>query len=119
MVQDTGYKERLAAAMKGAGVTVQQLADDIGVTYQAVKKVLRGATNELSASNNAKAAAFLKVDSDWLALGAEAPDSLLFSLELVQRLRRSTPAELRRAENTIRAQFDMEPLPRLENGAAA
>jgi len=119
MVQDTSYKDRLAAAMEAAGVTVHQLAAEMGVTYQAVKKALKGTSSEMGAANNAKAAAILKVDSDWLALGETPTEAPFFSVELVQRLRRAAPAEVRRAENTLRAQLDMEPLTRLENGVAA
>ncbi|MFT8276127.1 helix-turn-helix domain-containing protein [Kerstersia gyiorum] len=63
------YKDRLSAAMKRAGVSTQKLADKLGVSYQAVKKVEDGRSNALSAPNNAHAARFLGVRSDWLAIG--------------------------------------------------
>ncbi len=63
------YKDRLAEAMKAAGKTTSVLAGELGVTYQAVDKVLKGNTKELTASNNSKAAMLLNVNTDWLATG--------------------------------------------------
>ena len=63
------YKDRLAEAMKDAGVTTSTLASQLEVTYQAVDKVLKGNTKELTASNNSKAAQILNVNTDWLATG--------------------------------------------------
>lgn len=73
----TTYQERLRSAMKDAGIETSRLAAEIGVTYQAIKKVLDSGTNALSAPNNAKAAKALGVRSDWLAtgLGPRAPIS--------------------------------------------
>jgi len=67
MVDD--YRTRLHTAMHARGVSAQQLATQIGVSYQAVNKVLKGLSTAFSASNNAYAARFLKVSSDWLATG--------------------------------------------------
>jgi SOS-response transcriptional repressor LexA len=67
MVED--YKDRLASAMKRAHVSIQALADELGISYQAVRKVLRGETKSLTATNNELAAAFLRVPSNWLATG--------------------------------------------------
>lgn len=63
------YKDRLAAAMRDAGISVQGLADAIGLSYQAVKKALDGGSNSFSAKNNSKAASILKVNPNWLATG--------------------------------------------------
>lgn len=63
------YKDRLIAAMS-TFVTVSQLADALGVSYQAVKKVTDGKSAAFTAENNSKAAAFLGVSSDWLATGS-------------------------------------------------
>ena len=63
------YAERLAGAMKHSGATKTTLANAIGISYQAVKKVLDGGSRSLSAENNAKAARFLGVSSHWLATG--------------------------------------------------
>ena len=55
--------------MVNAGVKTQALANAIGVSYQAVKKVLDGKSKAFDAENNSKAAAFLNVNPDWLARG--------------------------------------------------
>jgi phage repressor protein C with HTH and peptisase S24 domain len=63
------YKDRLAKAMKLGNVPVQQLADAMGISYQAVKRTLEGKSSAFTAANNTKAARFLGVRSDWLATG--------------------------------------------------
>ncbi|MCZ4331072.1 S24 family peptidase [Castellaniella denitrificans] len=63
------YKDRLAEAMKNENVSTNDLAGVLGMTYQAVKKVLDGKSGAFNAINHAKAAAHLRVTSDWLALG--------------------------------------------------
>lgn len=65
MVED--YKDRLARAMKEAGVGTTQLADALHISYQAVRKVLLG--GQFGTENNAAAAKRLRVRSDWLATG--------------------------------------------------
>lgn len=64
------YKDRLAAAMKAAGISASELAGRLSTSYQAVKKVLDGKSSAFTAPNNAIAAECLGVSSDWLALGA-------------------------------------------------
>ena len=61
------YGERLKEAM--GGMSVQTLADKLGVTYQAVKKLLDGNSKGFSVLNHYAAADFLKVDPRWLATG--------------------------------------------------
>ena len=63
------YSERIAASMKHAGVSVSKLAAHLAISYQAVKKVVDGKSHAFTAENNAKAAAFLGVDPNWLATG--------------------------------------------------
>lgn len=63
------YGERLQAALKARGLSTQQLADKLEVTYQAVKKVLDGKSSALSAPNHVRAVRILQVSSEWLALG--------------------------------------------------
>lgn len=58
--------------MDAAGVKVSPLAKKLGVSYQAVAKVLDGRSNAFTAANNAAAAAFLGVSPDWLATGVGA-----------------------------------------------
>ncbi|WP_286368264.1 hypothetical protein [Variovorax saccharolyticus] len=50
----------------------------MGVSYQGIKKALKGGDrgdSAMTAFNNAKAAKFLKVDPDWLATGEGQPRS--------------------------------------------
>ena len=70
MSESSDYKDRLLAAMQAVGVDEKQLAAALGVTQQAVRKVVKTAqTKALSAPNNAHAAARLGVSADWLATG--------------------------------------------------
>lgn len=63
------FKDRLAEAMRRAGVKTQPLATALGISYQAVKKVLEGGSKSFSAINNNKAAKILGVSPDWLSSG--------------------------------------------------
>lgn len=63
------YSDRLTWAMEKAGVSVRELATVLSTSYQAVKKVLDGRSTAFNSANNAKAALFLNISSDWLALG--------------------------------------------------
>lgn len=70
------YNERLTAALQARNVTISQLASGMGVSYQAVKRVIDGLSKAFSAANNAKAAAYLKINPDWLATGQGNMDML-------------------------------------------
>jgi transcriptional regulator with XRE-family HTH domain len=61
--------ERLADAMREAGVNAAQLADACGVTAAAVSKWLSRETRTLSADNYAAAARALGVNETWLRTG--------------------------------------------------
>lgn len=63
------YKDRLAQAMEAAQIKTAELADKLGLSYQAIKKVVDGTTKALTAENSARAAQVLNINSDWLALG--------------------------------------------------
>lgn len=63
------YSDRLNAALKARSTSISQLAAGMGVSYQAVKRVLDGLSKAFSAANNTKAAAFLRISPDWLATG--------------------------------------------------
>lgn len=63
------YWERLSAALAHAQSSLKQLQENLGVSYQAMKKLEDGKTKSLSAQNSARAAQFLQVDSHWLATG--------------------------------------------------
>ena len=62
------YWNRLKKLMDERGVSTKQLAEKVGITPQAIQKVKNGGS--LGTVNNAKAAKFLGVSSDWLATGA-------------------------------------------------
>jgi hypothetical protein len=66
------YAKRLALAMGGgkpATTKIKALAADLDISYQAVVKVLDGKTDYLKVPNHYKAAAILRVNPEWLALG--------------------------------------------------
>lgn len=65
------YSDRLQMAMDAAGVTVVALAKEIGVSRQAVKKVLEGLSSYFKLDTHYRACRFLGVRSEWLALGEE------------------------------------------------
>lgn len=65
------YGKRLSQAFeaeKAFGVTIQQLADTLGISYQGIKKALNEGVMP-GAKNNAMLAKLLRVNSDWLATG--------------------------------------------------
>lgn len=69
-VDDLGtYTGRFGAALRASGMTVRQLSDALGVSYQAVRKVREGLSKSLTASNNQRAADLLGVRAEWLATG--------------------------------------------------
>lgn len=65
------FGERLAHALSLPGNEngFSQLVKDLGVTRQAITKLLDGGSKEMGANNNAKAARTLSVDPIWLATG--------------------------------------------------
>ena len=82
--QETTYTERFVESIKKIGrkpessKDVRWLAEQTGVSYQAMKKVIAGTTNMLAADNNVRAAKALRVNSEWLAtgeLGAHGADA--------------------------------------------
>jgi SOS-response transcriptional repressor LexA len=64
------FDERLKAALAFAKSTTADLARELGVSYQAVKRAEEGKSKSFTAKNNSKAAKYLGVDADWLASGA-------------------------------------------------
>lgn len=69
MVAANGYDERFAALLRERGITAGDMAGCMKLSYQAVKKIVDGKSKMMAADNNARAAAILGVDSDWLATG--------------------------------------------------
>lgn len=100
------YGERLQKAMDESGVSVNMLADELGASYQAVKKVLNGASNAFNAINHVKAARFLGVSSDWLALGEgemRQQTGCRFRLINEAKVRNLPPSEFDRLEASLAA----------------
>lgn len=67
------YRDRLAWAMQQAEMTAASLARGLGVSRQAIGKILDGSSTALTAYNNAVAARILRVNGDWLATGEGTP----------------------------------------------
>lgn len=65
----TDYASRFNDAMRAAGKTEHDVAEALGITYQAVKKILNGTSKMLRADNNVVAARLFGVSSEWLATG--------------------------------------------------
>lgn len=95
----TPYAERLAHAMSQSenSIGVVELAKTLDITRQAVDKVLKGGSKEMSASNNARAARLLNVDPTWLATGEGTAQPAEFQVRWHERrlieLYRRLPAE--------------------------
>lgn len=66
---DVTFSERLSLALSAAVMTPVKLAEELGVTVQAVSQVLSGSTKAMTAANCAKTARILSVDAYWLATG--------------------------------------------------
>lgn len=55
--------------MADAQKSIADVAAAVGISYQAVRKAVKGESNAFTAENNAKAARFLGVRPNWLATG--------------------------------------------------
>lgn len=108
------YKDRLALAMKNAHFEVQALADALGVSYQAVRKVMEG--GKFGTTNNVQAAKILQVNSDWLATGkgpmkgaasSRASHGAWPSEEITQKLLRLRPKDLAKLDGMVRVYLDL------------
>lgn len=73
-MQPSDYAQRLQLAIDEAQMTVRELAEQIGITTQAIYKVLRGDTRALQASHHLKAAKALRVEPAWLSDGVGQRD---------------------------------------------
>ncbi len=107
MVAAEAFKDRLRAAMERVGLDAKGLAAAIGVTYQAVKKLVDGESKSLSAENVFRVADACGVDPRWLATGhgrmtaePSAPSSL--AAHLVDAVSAMPPQRWR----SVRAQLD-------------
>lgn len=63
------YGQRLEYAMRTRGVSTQQLAHYLGLSYQAVRQIVSGQSNAFSAGNHVRTCSYLGISSEWLALG--------------------------------------------------
>ncbi|MDQ0082901.1 phage repressor protein C with HTH and peptisase S24 domain [Variovorax boronicumulans] len=61
--------ERLDAAMKARSVSISQLSTAVKMSYQGIRKIVRGETKDMEAANCKKIADYLKINSAWLAAG--------------------------------------------------
>lgn len=70
------YAKRLKSSMDAKGVSISALAEGVGVSYQAIKKVMDGGSRSFGLKNNVEAAKALGVSQDWLAFGdgTDEPD---------------------------------------------
>lgn len=65
----TTYQHRLAQAMREARKSARDLAQALGISPQAVHRVVKGDSKSFNAENNVKAAQLLGVSASWLATG--------------------------------------------------
>lgn len=68
-VSDMNYGDRLRTALAYAKKERKELGQALEISVQAVGDAIRGKTKAFTAENNAKAAAFLRVNAHWLATG--------------------------------------------------
>jgi transcriptional regulator with XRE-family HTH domain len=117
MSDEASQRERLAQALSARGKTIQQLADALGLTYQAIKKVIDGKTTALTAANTFAAAEALKISAEWLATGQGEMLGQL-ACPLTSPLRsawlHADEAQQRTAENAARNVLGLDLLPRVE-----
>jgi transcriptional regulator with XRE-family HTH domain len=95
------YGERLKKAMEARSKSAHDVATYLGVSYQAVKKVLDGKTKCFSAPNHEDVCQFLGVSGRWLAkdegeMHQEAPRAMMIAGEsraLYARTATAAPTE--------------------------
>ncbi len=63
------YKDRFAEAMRLSGKSTHDIAEALGVSYQAIKKIELGTSKMLKADHNSVAAKCMGVSAEWLATG--------------------------------------------------
>lgn len=97
--------------MKLAGASEHDLAKALGVSYQAIKKVLLGTTKMLKADHNLLAAKYLRVDSEWLATGegsARGERVWPLSQELLRAILAAEAVDRETVENTARSVLKLQ-----------
>lgn len=105
------YTERLNEVLRNAGfdpevdvrAAARQLADVLGVSYQAAMKAITGGTKMLAADNNVKAARHYGIDSEWLATGKERPkgERSQFALDVADAFDAKVPDQLKASIATL------------------
>ena len=125
------YSERLTQIMKAREVSTKQLAAAIGLSYQAVKKVVDGKSHGFSALNHELACKYLGINGFWLATGkpietystgapsqahgaAEPPPAATWERECVDLLKPLSDEDRRAALLTLKTFVAM--LPKQNNG---
>lgn len=61
--------ERLHHAMKARSVSIAKLAKDTDVSYQGIRKIVRGETASMNSETLSKVSQYLRIRSDWLSTG--------------------------------------------------
>ena len=72
---DVDFKDRLKLAIDESGLDVSDLAGRIGLTKQAIHKLLNGTSKTMNMHNLFVAAQALQVNPEWLATGKGEPRS--------------------------------------------
>jgi transcriptional regulator with XRE-family HTH domain len=108
------YGLRLAHAMglPGNGMTAPKLASDLGLTRQAIDKLLKGGSSEMGANNNARVARHLGVDPTWLATGEGVPRPSDFQVRwheraLIEQFRELPPEDQEDVAEMLRSKLEL------------
>lgn len=106
------FGQRLAHALTLPGNEngFSRLVNDLGVTRQAITKLLDGGSKEMGANNNARAARCLNVDPTWLATGEGVARPSDFQVRfherlLLEKLRSLPPDEQDEFQEALEARF--------------
>jgi hypothetical protein len=108
------FGERLAHALTLPGNEngFSRLVNDLGVTRQAITKLLDGGSKEMGANNNARAARSLGVDPIWLATGEGIARPGDFQVRwhertLIEQFRELPPEDQEDVVELLRARLDL------------
>jgi hypothetical protein len=102
---DDDYSARLSRAL--GKIHPQVLADHLGVSLQAVRKVLEGKSAAFNVFNHFEACRFLSIDPEWLATGDKQMAALGGGDQLADALEVLTSALVKADKNT---RIAIEPL---------
>jgi transcriptional regulator with XRE-family HTH domain len=98
------FPERLAEAMREAGVNQVALAKAIGVTKSAVNQILKGGSKGMKQEHLLLACQFLRVHPEWLALGVGPmrQEPLSSDRDLLDQLRSLSPEKQETVASVIK-----------------